>query len=68
MGPPDQLTEDPKCDRMSESYGTTMGVSTSDELLHQDNQIYEDPGCHKEALYSWFENGKIKKIRNIDVR
>jgi len=62
------IIADPKHDGISASY-ILDDNSKSNEVFHDvDDAIYEDPGCHKETLYSWFEKGKIKKIENRDIR
>ena len=49
-------------------YRNTIENGISKDKVHQNDQTYEDPGCHKETLYSWFEKRKIKKITFSDIR
>ena len=68
VGLADYPSEDLEEDVTAAFYKSSTGSGISNEKLHQDDQIYEDPGCHKEALYSWFEKRKIRKIRIRDIR
>ena len=58
---PYQVLEDPK----QTVYENSM---TENDVLSKNDQIYEDPGHKKEAIYSWFEKKKFRKIRKEDVR
>ena len=68
VGLADYPSEDLEEDVTAAFYKSSTGSGISNEKLHQDDQIYEDPGCHKETLYSWFEKRKIRKIRIRDIR
>ena len=68
VGLADNPSKDLEEDVTATFYKSSTGSGISNEKLHQDNQIYEDPGCHKETLYSWFEKRKIRKIKIRDIR
>ncbi|XP_065899877.1 uncharacterized protein [Dysidea avara] len=36
--------------------------------LPDDEKIYEDPGYLEEAIYTWFEQKKLRKIKNDNIR
>lgn len=42
--------------------------SMMDEVLPDDELIYEDPGHKKEEIYSWFEEKKFLNIRKSDIK
>ena len=33
-----------------------------DEELHDDEEIFEDPGHEEEEIYLWFEEKKFRKL------
>ena len=64
---PYQMLQDPK-EIPTPVYGNTLrGNAVSDEISTNE-QIYEDPGHKKEAIYSWFEKKKFRRVKKEDIR
>ena len=42
--------------------------SAMEEVLPDNEQIYEDPGHKKEKIYEWFEKKKFRKFESDDVK
>ena len=64
---PDQKADTPY------QYETAAPSVLKDSILGEafpddDEQIYEDPGHEKEAIYSWFEEKKVQNIRGSDIK